>query len=122
VVDWPRVPGQPSIDNEFLFLQITQGKMGFWTYILLAAEAVLAGLMAARRALHRTDVYFALCMLGCVLGLLLTLTTVYMGAQSYPLFFLLMGWSQSLRQTQSAAVALPQGATSSRLRFRRVFA
>ena len=121
VVDWPRVPGQPSIDNEFLFLQITQGKMGFWTYILLAAEGLLAALMAARRARHRTDVYFALCMLGCVLGLLLTLTTVYMGAQSYPLFFLLMGWSQSLRQTQTATATVPE-ATPARLRFRRVFA
>ena len=121
VVDWPRVPGQPSIDNEFLFLEITQGKLGFWTYILLAAEAVIAGLRAARRATQRTDVYFALCMLGCVLGLLLTLTTVYMGAQSYPLFFLLMGWSQSLRQTQTATATVPE-ATRARLRFRRVFA
>jgi hypothetical protein len=121
VVDWPRVPGQPSIDNEFLFLEITQGKLGFWTYILLAAEAVIAGLRAARRATQRTDVYFALCMLGCVLGLLLTLTTVYMGAQSYPLFFLLMGWSQSLRQTQTATATVPE-ATAARLRFRRVFA
>jgi hypothetical protein len=121
VVDWPRVPGQPSIDNEFLFLEITQGKLGFWTYILLAAEAVLASLRAARRATQRTDVYFALCMLGCVLGLMLTLTTVYMGAQSYPLFFLLMGWSQSLRQTQTATATVPE-ATPARLRFRRVFA
>ena len=121
VVDWPRVPGQPSIDNEFLFLEITQGKLGFWTYILLAAEAVIAGLRAARRTTQRTDVYFALCMLGCVLGLLLTLTTVYMGAQSYPLFFLLMGWSQSLRQTQTATATVPE-ATAARLRFRRVFA
>jgi O-Antigen ligase len=121
VVDWPRVPGQPSIDNEFLFLEITQGKLGFWTYVLLAAEAVLASLRAARRATQRTDVYFALCMLGCVLGLMLTLTTVYMGAQSYPLFFLLMGWSQSLRQTQTAAATVPEAAPA-RLRFRRVFA
>jgi hypothetical protein len=60
-------------------------------------------------------------MLGCVLGLLLTLTTVYMGAQSYPLFFLLMGWSQSLRQTQTATATVPE-ATAARLRFRRVFA
>jgi len=121
IVDWPRVPGQPSIDNEFLFLEITQGKLGFWTYVLLAAEAVLASLRAARRATQRTDVYFALCMLGCVLGLMLTLTTVYMGAQSYPLFFLLMGWSQSLRQTQTATATVPETAPA-RLRFRRVFA
>lgn len=121
VIDWPRVPGQPSIDNEFLFLEITQGKLGFWTYLLLAAEAVIAAFRAARRATNRADVYFALCMIGSVLGLLLTLTTVYMGAQSYPLFFLLMGWSQSLRQTQTAAATVPEAAPG-RLRFRRVFA
>jgi len=88
---------------------------------LLSAEAVIAALRAARRATQRTDVYFALCIVGSVLGLLLTLTTVYMGAQSYPLFFLLMGWSQSLRQTQGAT-ATAQAAAPARLKFRRVFA
>jgi len=122
VVNWPKIPGQPSIDNEFLFLEITQGKLGFWMYCLLAAEAVIASLRAARRAAQRRDVYFSLCIAGAVLGLLLTLTTVYMGAQSYPLFFLLMGWSQSLRQTQGATAAVPEAAATGRLRFRRVFA
>ena len=121
VVDWPRVPGQASIDNEFLFLEITQGKLGLWTYILLAAEAVIACMRAARRATQRTDLYFAFCVAGAILGLLLTLTTVYMGGQSYSLFFLLIGWSQSLRQTHSTTAAVPE-ASPARLRFRRVFA
>ena len=121
VVDWPRVPGQSSIDNEFLFLEITQGKLGLWTYLLLSAEALIATFWAARKAVQQTDRYFAFCIAGAILGLMLTLTTVYMGAQSYPLFFLLIGWSQSLRQTQSALVPAAEVAPA-RLRFRRVFA
>jgi hypothetical protein len=120
VVDWPKVPGQPSIDNEFLFLQITQGKLGFWTYNLLGMEAFLAVILAVRRSTQRVDTYFALCLGGSIAGLLLSLTTVYMGAQSYPLFFMLIGWSQSLRQTQSAGEMLPQPVPG-RFGFRKVF-
>lgn len=113
VVDWPKVDGMASIDNEFLFLQITQGQLGFWCFILLSAEAAVGVFLAVRRSADARDIYFALCLGGAIAGLVLSLTTVYMGAQSYPLFFLLIGWSQSL--------AAPQVQTSE-IAFKRVFA
>jgi len=121
-VDFPKVPGQNSIDNEFLLLQITQGKVGFWTYVLLGIESMIAVFMAARRATQRVDLYFALSLGGILAGILLSLSTVYMGAQTGPLFFLFVGWSQSLRQTQTFTAAAPQAVPTARFAFRRVFA
>jgi hypothetical protein len=121
VIDWPKIPGMNSIDNEFLFIQITQGQLGYVCFLLLSLEAAIAIFRAVRKATAPTDIYFFLCLGGCIAGFLLSLTTVYLGAQSYPLFFMLIGWSQSLRQTQSGMPALPE-ASSSRLKFRRVFA
>lgn len=94
--DFPRVAGQGSIDNEYLYLALTQGYVGLFALCLLAFEsflqltkpAVFGGVVSYR--------YFAFTLGGILAGLLLTLTTVFLGNQPYQLFFLLVGWSQSL--------------------------
>ncbi|MBV8115832.1 MAG: hypothetical protein JO300_13905 [Silvibacterium sp.] len=121
VVARPIVPGMFSIDNAFLNFQLLQGNLGLWTFILLGSEGVLASFRAARRATQRNDVCFAMCMCGALAGLILTLTTVYLGTPMYSLFFLLVGWSQSLRQTEEASVTAPQP-VNARFAFRRVIA
>jgi hypothetical protein len=121
VVARPVVPGMFSIDNAFLNIQLIQGNLGLWTYVLMYAEALLASFLAARRATQRSDVLFALCLGGAMAGLMMTLTTLWMGPPMFSLFFLLLGWSQSLRQTESVAVAAPQAAPT-RFSFRRVVA
>jgi preprotein translocase subunit SecG len=120
-VDFPKVAGQPSIDNEFLLLQITQGKLGFWMFVLLCAESALAIFRAAWRTTNQADLCFYTCLGGMLGGELLTLTTVYMGGQSHTLFFLAVGWSQALRATQPATAEVPQIAQG-RFAFQKVFA
>ncbi|MFT4111126.1 O-antigen ligase family protein [Silvibacterium sp.] len=122
LIDWPKVGGMNSIDNEFLFIRITQGELGYACFLLLALEVGIAVVGAIRSGSLVTDIYFYFCLGGSIAGLLFALTTVYMGGQSYPLFFLLVGWSQGLRQTQSAmSPALPAD-SSERFKFKRVFA
>lgn len=121
VVDRPSVDGQYSIDNAYLYFQLTQGSLGLWTFVLLGLESLLAVFLAVRRLTQRVDIYFALCVGGGMAGFLLSLTSVYLGGPMYPLFFLLAGWSQSLHQTQSVGVTLPQP-VSTRFSFRRVIA
>jgi hypothetical protein len=120
-VDFPKVPGQNSVDNEFLLVQITQGKFGFWLYVLICGETVLSLLRASGRTTNRADLCFYSCLGGILGGELLTLTTVYMGGQTYMLFFLTVGWSQSVRETQLATAAVPQIAAG-RFAFQKVFA
>ena len=121
VVARPVVPGMFSIDNAFLNIQLVQGNLGLWMFVLMGAESLLAACLAARRATQRTDVYFAICICGVMAGLLLCLATVWLGPPMNVLFFLLLGWSQSLRQTESGGVMLPQPVTA-RFSFRRTFA
>jgi len=121
VVDRPVVPGMFSIDNAYLNIQLQQGNLGLWTLLLMGGESLLAAFLAARRATQRSDVFFALCMLGGMAGLLLSMTSVWLGPPMYALFFMMVGWSQSLRQTESVSVMVQQPANT-RFAFRRVIA
>jgi len=121
VVNRPVVPGMFSIDNAYLNIQLIQGNLGMWTIILMGGEALLAAFLAARRATQRTDICFAFCIGGAMAGLLFSETTVWLGPPMFQLFFLLLGWSHSLRQTHSVGVVVPQ-AVPARFAFRRVIA
>jgi hypothetical protein len=51
------------------------------------------------RARLRSDRAFIFSLLGIILGIAITVGTVYLGSQPYELFFLLIGWSQAVRLT-----------------------
>ena len=104
---FPRAPGQGSIDNEYLFIGITQGWVGLLAFCLIGVHTVINLVLAAIYNPRRQDRYFAFSLLGITIGMLLTIYTVFLGNQPYELFFLLAGWSQAVRvrraeQTQLA--------------------
>jgi len=90
----PVLDGQPSIDNEFLRVFLTQGYVGVIAYMFLILEAGISLVRVGIAAESREDRHFCFTLLGILTGWTLTLSTVYMGAQSYELFFLLVGWTQ----------------------------
>ena len=94
--DFPRVGGQGSIDNQYLFVALTQGWVGLLAFCLIAAESLIHMFASAVLAPEKSDRYFAWSMLGIMLGLLVTVFTVFLGLQTFQLFFLLAGWSQAL--------------------------
>ena len=100
--DFPRVPGQGSIDNEYLFVALTQGWVGLLAFVLLAGQTLVKMIAAAIYSSTKRDRYFAFSLLGVFLGLLITIFTVYLGNQPYELFFLLAGWAQALRPKREA--------------------
>jgi cytochrome c biogenesis protein CcdA len=89
--------GQDSIDNEYLFVALTQGWVGFLSLCLLALAAMYHLTMAAIFNPRKNDRVFAFSLLGIMVGLLVTIYTVFLGNQPYELFFLLVGWSQAVR-------------------------
>ena len=93
---FPQVPGQGSIDNEYLFVYLTQGWVGLAAFCMLGAEMVVRLIAAAFLNRQKKDRYFAFSLLGVVIGMLLTIATVFLGNQPYELFFLLAGWSQAV--------------------------
>lgn len=91
-----QVPGQGSIDNEYLLLALTQGLAGLAAFGLIAVATVLRLGYIALNSQNRDDSSFAFALLGIVLGILGTITTVFLGNQTFELFFLLAGWAHAL--------------------------
>ncbi len=95
--DFPSEKGQVSIDNEYLFIAVTQGWVGFGAFGLICLQSVANFISAIVRSTNRMERSFAFSLLGIFLGLMLTIVTVFLGNQSYLLFFLLVGWSEAMR-------------------------
>lgn len=93
---FPRRGGQDSIDNEYLFLALTQGVIGLGCFLAIGGETLIRLTLAGYWAANRRDRSFAFTQLGIFVGMLFTISTVYLGNQSFELFFLLAGWSQAL--------------------------
>ena len=95
--NFPRQEGQNSIDNEYLFVALTQGWVGLLSFCMIALGTLYHLVMAAIYNPSKRDRYFAFSLLGVFLGLLVTIFTVFLGNQPYQLFFLLAGWAQAIR-------------------------
>jgi len=121
---FPRIHGQTSIDNEYLFLWVTQGWIGAISFMLLQLEAAIALLGAAGRVKTVQDRHFVLTLFGVLVGIAFTIATVFLGAQSYPLFFLLIGWSQAVgtsRFTDKRKMATKSGKATGEPALMRVY-
>jgi hypothetical protein len=101
--DFPRVWGQDSIDNEYLFVALTEGYIGFFAFCLIGVETLIDLIAAAATNPSREDRYFAFSLLGCFAGILITSYTVFLGNQPYQLFFLIAGWAQAIRYRPAPA-------------------
>ena len=99
---YPMVGGQSSIDNEFLRVFVSQGYVGVLTYMLLIFESCYALLRLGFSSESRQERHFCFTMIGIFAGWAFTLCTVFMGSQSYQLFFILVGWSQALPYAQAS--------------------
>ena len=88
------VGGQDSIDNEYLFVWIVQGSVGAATFVILVAAAFRAFLRLGLRGNTIRERHLGFTLLGILLGVGFTVSTVWLGAQSFEVVFLLVGLSQ----------------------------
>ena len=112
--------GVQSVDNQFLYVELGQGKLGYILFLLIAVESVRTAIMRSWRLQSLPDRAFAVCMLAALVMLWITLTTVYMGSQLPQVSFLLIGWGQSIAGSRPQ-VASEEPATQPEFFFRRVF-
>jgi hypothetical protein len=118
ILSFPKVNSQPSIDNYYLLVQLSQGKIGLYLFLLIAAESLFGAARSAFTFRARESRYFAFVCIGALAGLFFSLYTVYLGDQVVQVCFLLIGWSQSLQDT--GEVELPS--VEEKYQFKRVFA
>lgn len=117
----PHVGRQTSIDNEYLFAHLARGMIGYILLLIIVAENLRTLVLRSWSLRSIEDRAFAFSMLGAMAVLWITLLTVFMGEQLPQFAFLLIGWSQSIRDTAPATEAVLAEAPNPRLRLKRVF-
>jgi len=106
VTTFPAVNGQRSIDNEFLMLAVTEGFVGLGVFLAIVTGSAARLVRLISRPSEPEDRGLAFAHLAVLIGLVTTLTTVYLGEQTVMLFFLFTGWVQAMRPAPAGAYAL----------------
>ncbi|WP_260705501.1 O-antigen ligase family protein [Edaphobacter flagellatus] len=101
---FPRVNGQISIDNEYLFSYLAHGYLGVIALILAISDSILKLTWMGFKTRSPRERHFVFSLLGVIAGIAFTITTVFLGSQTYELLFLFLGWAQSVRPLSRVAV------------------
>jgi O-Antigen ligase len=110
-----------SVDNEFLYVHLGQGRLGFFLFLLITVESLRTAVVSSWRLEGPEDRAFAFSMLASMAVLWISLATVYMGVQLPQIAFLLIGWGQSIVPGGTAPVVFEEASTNPPFHFRRVF-
>jgi hypothetical protein len=123
VLEIPHVEGMGSIDNNYLLVHLSQGRLGYIVFLLIVWENVRVLLVRSWKFKSAQDRAFAFSMLAAMAVLWLTLLTVFLGAQLPQVAFLLLGWTQSMVPGKDATSSGAQTAEirNAKFSFRRVF-
>jgi O-antigen ligase len=97
ITTMPAVNGQVSIDNEYLMLAVTEGFTGLAVFLAIVTASAAKLLRMIAQPIEHEDRMLAFAHLAVLIGLMTTLTSVYMGEQVVMLFFLFTGWVQAMR-------------------------
>jgi hypothetical protein len=95
--NFPTIGKYKSVDNEYLFVALTDGYVGLGSFLILSGGTLINLIAAAAYNPQRLDRAFALTMLGLFFGTLVCIATVYLGFQPLIFFFLTVGWAQAVR-------------------------
>jgi O-antigen ligase len=96
ITTYPAMNGQTSIDNEYLRLAVTQGFVGLGLFVAIGAGSMFRLLKLATRPIAMEDRALIVAHLAALIGVMTTITTVFLGQQAIVLFFLVVGWGQGM--------------------------
>lgn len=106
----PKVPGMGSVDNAYLFMALQHGAVAIavFTVILLygTISQVISGLGATA---NEPPIGFTFA--GIYLMCAIAFATVYMGGQTEPMIFLLLGWGESIKNRSGPESQVPEDHT-----------
>ena len=115
----PKIRGMESVDNAFFLMALQHGVPVAVLFAALLGLAIVSQLRFGLQApMGHPPIGFSFA--GIYVMCLVSFATVYMGAQTEPLVFLLLGWGESIKRRTAeswASVAEPAAAS---FRFRRV--
>jgi len=93
---WPRLSGIKSVDNQYLWLLVKHGVVGLGTLLLTIGAIMLRlfyrGIMVPKK--FRFESALAFTFLALLVAMATSFITVYMGMQTEPIFFMIIGWAE----------------------------
>jgi hypothetical protein len=120
--NFPIVGGMPSVDNQYLLLALTHGEYALTGFVLILAWMITRLIVFC---VPRHGSVFpgslALTFLGIYVIVIVSVATVWLGAQTEQMLFLITGWSEGLILTlhfRSATEAEPARPVAKKLSYR----
>jgi O-antigen ligase len=95
-IDFPKVKGMESIDNAYLLLVVTQGFVGLTLFSLLCIRASWRLTWIGMRTKSREERVSCFTLLAVLIGIMASISTVFLGMQVQQIFFLVLGWAEAM--------------------------
>jgi len=99
---FPQVKGMSSVDNHYLLLALIHGECVLALFVAILVCTIIR--LAAFCKLHRGRVFpgsLALTLLGCLVTIAVSITTVALWCQAVQLFFLVTGLSEAVMSART---------------------
>jgi hypothetical protein len=101
----PKIKGMESIDNAFFLMALQHGVLAPALFILIFLYAILTQIQfGIRSPPGYAPIGFTFS--GIYLMCFISFATVYMGAQTEPMLFLLLGWGESIKNRHEDLLAV----------------
>ena len=92
----PKVRGMESVDNAYFLMALQHGVLAPACFVVIFAYAIISQMkFAIKSPIGQIPLGFTFC--GIYLICFFSFSTVYMGVQTEPMLFLLLGWGESIK-------------------------
>ena len=118
----PQIKGMESVDNAFFLMALQHGVIAPAVFITILLYAIVSQIGFGLRA-PAGEPPIGFTFSGIYLVCFISFATVYMGAQTEPMIFLLLGWGESIKNRHESPTpdrATDRPAATASLPFRRV--
>jgi hypothetical protein len=98
----PEVPGMESVDNAYFLMALQHGILAPIVFVVIFLYAIASQIKFGLKApVGESPIGFTFA--GIYLMAFVSFATVYMGAQTEPMLFLLLGWGESIKNRSERA-------------------
>lgn len=115
----PTIKGMESVDNAFFLMALQHGVLAPGLFIIIFLYAIISQVLFGLRA-PPGEPPIGFTFSGIYLVCFIAFSTVYMGAQTEPMLFLLLGWGESIKNRKEDA-SLKAGTSAVPVRSRHAF-
>jgi hypothetical protein len=103
----PKIKGMESVDNAFFLMALQHGVFAPTVFAIMFLMAIFSQVRFGMQAPPGTPP-LGFTFSGIYLMCFIAFSTVYMGAQTEPMLFLLLGWGESIKARKAEASGGPQ--------------